>query len=165
MSDTKEGDAKEVERGCTPAASQPAMGSSKPQPEITRHTIEVKAEANGNSIDWEVDGKKPDESKLKLERDSGGHEITFDLDPDHVLKGRGLRFNCAYPIFVHDTVETCPSSGVDDQIEVFECSRGSLTIYDKNTGDSKMLRYQLNFVEDDGAAPVCDPIIENGGSN
>ncbi|HEU5285296.1 MAG TPA: hypothetical protein VFU20_02155 [Sphingomicrobium sp.] len=162
--DAKEGDAKEVEPGCTPAVSKPAMGSPKQQPEITQHTIKVKAAANGNSVDWELNGKKPDESKLKLDRDSGGHEIKFDLDPDHVLKGRGLRFNCGYPIFVHDNVATCPSSGIDSQIEVLECSRGSLTIFDKNSGPSKMLRYQLNFVEDDGAAPVCDPIIENGGS-
>lgn len=165
MSDSNESETKEVRPGHDSTTNKPAMGCPKQQPQITGHTIEVKAGANGNSVDWELDGKKPDESKLKLERDSGGHEITFDLDPDHVLKGRGLRFNCAYPIFVHDNVATCPSSGVDGQIEVLECSRGSLTIFDKNSGPEKMLRYQLNFVEDGGKVQVCDPIIENGGGN
>jgi hypothetical protein len=130
---------------------------------VTKHDIEVKAIANGGTIDWEVDGKKPHKSELKFDRDSGAHEIKFDLDRDRVLKDRGLRFNCTNPIFVHDDVSRCPTSGVDEQIEVLDCSRDSLTIYDKNFGSPKLLRYQLNFVEDDGASSVCDPIIDNGG--
>jgi hypothetical protein len=143
---------------------EPAIGTPKSKRQATKHDIEVEAVANGNGVDWEIDGKKPDESKLKLDYKSGGHEITFDLDRDHALKERGLRFNCAYPIFIHDNVENCPDSGVDEQIEVLSCSTDKLTIYDKNTGEAKLLRYQLNFVEDDGAQQVCDPIIDNGGN-
>lgn len=157
-------DIRDPEAGGAAATSTPAMSSAQPQQQATSHTIEVKAKAIGSSIDWEVDGKKPDEAKLKLDKDSGGHEIIFDLDADGALKSRGLRFNCAYPIFVSENTATCPTSGVDDQINVLECSPGKLKVFDKNTGVAKMLRYQLNFVEENGAAPVCDPIIENGGS-
>lgn len=133
------------------------------QERLTKHAVEVKAIANGGSIDWEIDGKKPHESKMKFEADSGGHEIQFDLDRDRALKQRGLRFDRQNPIFVHDKVTSCPTSGVDEQIEVRDCSDEKLTIYDKNNGEKKTLRYQLNFIENDGARPVCDPIIENGG--
>ena len=150
-------------RECAPVAPTPRR--PEPTHHVTRHTIEVKAVANGHSIDWEVDRKKPEQARLKLDRNSGGHEITFDLDPDQALKNRGLRFQCAAPIFVHDEVATCPNSGVDKQIDVLECSRGTLKIFDKNTGPEKLLRYQLNFVESNGGAQVCDPIIENGGSD
>lgn len=156
-------DIREIGSDCAPTAKGPEMSKYGSRRQLTQHSIEVDAKANGSSIDWTVDGKKPDQAKLKLDYDSGGHEIKFDLDRDRTLKGRGLRFDCAYPIFVHDNVATCPSSGVDDQIEVLACSTDSLTIYDKNVGDPKMLRYQLNFVEDNGATSVCDPIIDNGG--
>ena len=142
---------------------EPTVDSPTGQRRVTRHDIEVKAAANGGSIDWEVGGKKPNESKIKFERDSGGHEIRFDLDKDRTLKNRGLRFNCAHPIFVHDKVASCPTSGLDEQIEVRDCGYDSLRIYDKNSGAKKTLRYQLNFIEDNGSVSVCDPIIENGG--
>lgn len=48
---------------------------------------------------------------------------------------------------------------------MIECSADSLTIYDRNSGEPKLLRYQLNFVEENGATAVCDPIIDNGGTN
>lgn len=146
-----------------PSSPEPTIDSPKGPRPVTRHDIEVKAVADGGSIDWEVDGKKPHESKVKFERDSGGHEIRFDLDRDQTLRRRGLRFNTTNPIFVHDKVTSCPTSGLDEQIEVRDCTYERLTIYDKNDGEAKTLRYQLNFVEDNGAASVCDPIIENGG--
>ena len=156
-------DIREMQTGFAPDDPEPPLASSKPKQPVTRHTIEVKADANGNRIDWEVDNKKPEQARLKLEKDSGAHEITFDLDADRVLKHRGLRFQCAGPIFVHDNIADCPTSGLDEQIEVLECSRGTLRILDKNSGPAKVLRYQLNFVEKTGEAQVCDPIIENGG--
>lgn len=130
---------------------------------VTRHDVEVKAKVDGGSIDWEIGGKKPHESKIKFDPDSGAHDIRFDLDRDHALKERGLRFNCANPIFVHDKITSCPNSGLDEQIEVLDCSYEKLTVSDKNSGEAKTLRYQLNFVEKDGRVWVCDPIIENGG--
>lgn len=157
MSDTRE-----MRPGCAPEAPEATMGGGRSR-QVTKHDIEVKAVANGGSIDWEVDGKKPEKATLKFGHNSGGHEIRFDLDRDRTLRNRGLRFNCAYPIYVHDDVTCCPTSGLDEQIEVLACSRGTLTIYDKNSGDSKLLRYQLNFVEDNGTQSICDPIIDNGG--
>lgn len=147
---------------CAPADEAPP-GKPKGPRQVTRHDIEVNAVANGDKIDWEVDGKKPHESKIELAPESGGHEIHFDLDRDRTLRRRGLRFNCANPIYVHDRTDVCPTSGLDEQIEVRSCGYDSLTIYDKNSGNKKTLRYQLNFIENDNKVWVCDPIIENGG--
>lgn len=157
MSDTRD-----FRPDCAPEAPEAKMRARESR-QVTKHDIEVKAVARSGSIDWEVDGKKPEKATLKFDRNSGAHEIRFDLDRDRTLRNRGLRFNCGYPIFVHDDISCCPTSGIDEQIEVLACSRGTLTIYDKNSGDRKLLRFQLNFVEDDGTVSVCDPIIDNGG--
>ena len=114
-------------------------------------------------IEWEIDGKKPKFAQLKLDQGSGSHEIKFDLDDN---TGDDLRFDCSYPIWVaENTKGRCPGPGIGtDQIEVLDCERDSLIIFDKNDNQGeRILHYQLNFKNAAEDRLQVDPEIKNGG--
>lgn len=117
--------------------------------------------------DWDVsDSASPTHGKKKpimLPDESGGHEIRFHL---RVPGGSGWQFNTVDPIWTEDNVSCGNLSGLNsDQISVPDCQALLLTIWDKNDGDARLVRYQLNFVDNGGGPvpPACDPAILNGG--
>ena len=123
--------------------------------------VKVRASLVGVSVDWEVDGVKAKQSKLKLQKDSGAHQLDFQLDDD---TGLGLSFDTSDPIWVVEDGPCPPPPGINsDQISVSQCSSDNLVALDANSGRPRELRYQLNFVAADGRRESCDPIIENGG--
>lgn len=129
--------------------------------QIVTDKVKVRASIIGSSIDWEIDGKKAKEAKLKLAKDSGAHELDFQLDDDTNL---GLRFDTSDPIWVGENCPCPPPRGINsDQISVTDCTGKSLTMLNQNSGDAREIRYQLNFIGSDGGREMCDPIIENGG--
>jgi hypothetical protein len=124
--------------------------------------VKVRAtlDASGQ-IDFEVDGKKAKDSRLKLDKDSGAHSIDFDL---HDQTGRQLQFNQADPIWAGDNVPCPPAPGLNsDQLSIAGCVPQTLTVTNTNSGSAREVRYQLNFVDAGGTPQSCDPIIENGG--
>ena len=126
--------------------------------------VKVRATLDGSgAVDFELDGQKAKQHRLKLNKDSGSHSIEFDL---HDQTGMQLQFNQADPIWAGDNVPCPPAQGMNsDQLSVAECISGNLTVLNANSGPSREVRYQLNFVDANGAAQSCDPIIDNGGGN
>jgi len=126
--------------------------------------MDVKVTANGSGgsgIDWDIDGKKPKESKMHFAKGTGPHTIKFKL---HDSSGRNLKFDPSQPIWDHVSETDCPPSGSKSgQIEVVECGDKMLTITNANSGDECTLHYQLNFVDESGSAEPVDPIFHNGG--
>jgi hypothetical protein len=113
------------------------------------------------AIDFEVDGVKAEHAQLKLDKHSGEHALNFVLQ-DHT--GKGLRFNDRDPIWVGEDCPCPPTPGINsDQLTVADCKSGRLSTVNSNSGRERELRYQLNFIADDGSAAICDPIIRNGG--
>jgi hypothetical protein len=128
---------------------------------IATDKVKVRALLIGGGVDWEVNGIKAKQSKLKLGKDSGPHELDFRLDDD---TGLGLSFDTSDPIWVAEDGPCPPPPGINsDQISVTRCSADNLIALDANSGRSRELRYQLNFISGDGQRELCDPIIENGG--
>ena len=126
--------------------------------------VKVRAtlDASGQ-IDFEVDGKKAKDSRIKLDKDSGAHSIDFDL---HDQTGRQLQFNQGDPIWAGDNVPCPPAPGLNsDQMSIDGCVPQTLTVTNSNNGAPRDVRYQLNFVDSAGVPQSCDPIIENGGGN
>lgn len=112
-------------------------------------------------FDFEVDGVKAKQARLKLAKDSGPHEIQFQL---HDQTGRGLQFNQADPIWVDEDAPCPPTPGLTtDQLTVATCDAGTLSTVNANSGRARELRYQLNFIAADGSKADCDPIVDNGG--
>jgi hypothetical protein len=126
--------------------------------------MDVKVTANGEAgagIDWDIDGKKPHESKIHFGKGTGAHTVKFKL---HDASGRDLRFDTANPIWDHVSETDCPPKGAKSgQIEVVDCDDRRLTIRNKNSGNACTLHYQLNFVDGGGSAEPVDPIFHNGG--
>ena len=126
--------------------------------------MDVKVTASGgqgSGLDWDIDGKKPHESSIKFEKDTGPHEVKFKLKDS---SGRDLRFDPAGPIWSHKHETDCPPHGAEsDQIEIVKCTDKELTITNKNSGDACTLHYQLNFVDGRGGAEPVDPVFKNGG--
>jgi hypothetical protein len=115
------------------------------------------------AVDFEVDGKKPKDHRLKLDKDSGAQSIAFDL---HDQTGRQLQFNQGDPIWAGDNVPCPPAPGLNsDQLSIAGCVPQTLTVVNANSGAAREVRYQLNFIDAGGGAQTCDPIIENGGGN
>jgi len=124
-------------------------------------TVRIDAFAGANAVDFEVDGVKAKQSRVKLDKGSGAHKIHFKLH-DHT--NRGLRFNEADPIWVDEDAPCPPSPGVStDQLSLTGCTADKASLVNQNSGRARQLRYQLNFIAADGSASECDPIIENGG--
>ena len=116
---------------------------------------------DGAEIDWDIDGKKPHESKIHFKEGTGPHTVKFKL---HDASGRNLRFDPANPIWDHVSETDCPPDGSKSgQLKVVKCDDQMLTITNKNSGDAHTLHYQLNFVDDGGVAEPVDPIFHNGG--
>jgi hypothetical protein len=126
--------------------------------------MDIKVTANGpgaNGIDWDIDGKKPHESKIDFDKGSGPHKIKFRLDD---RTSRDLRFDAANPIWDHKSEAECPPAGSNsDQIEIIDCTDTQLTVVNKNSGEACTLHYQLNFRDGVGSAEPVDPIFKNGG--
>jgi hypothetical protein len=118
---------------------------------------------DGGLIDWEIDGKKPKESKIDFEKGSGPVTVEFKLQD---RTDRELHFNTANPIWVHENeLGQCPPDGAtDNQIAVQTCDDKTLTLINKNEKAST-LRYQLNFVDKANQSEPCDPEFKNGGTN
>jgi hypothetical protein len=117
---------------------------------------------NAEAIDFDVDGVKPNQAELKLDKGSGQHEINFVLDDQ---TGKGVRFNSDDPIWVDEDAPCPPTPGVTtDQLTVTGCTADMLSTTNANEGRPRQLRYQLNFIANDGSRPSCDPIIDNGGN-
>lgn len=128
--------------------------------------MDIKVNANelaDGSIDWGIGGKKPHQSSIRFEKDSGSHKIDFKF-VDHT--GRRLKFDCSGPIWSHKSETDCPPAGAkSDQIRVLECSAKKLTIRNENCGDPCTIHYQLNFVDADEQQEEIDPEFKNGGGN
>ena len=126
--------------------------------------MDVKVTASGQSgggIDWDIDGKKPHESKIHFAPGTGPHTVKFKLQDS---SGRDLRFDPSNPIWDHVSETECPANGAKSgQIEVVNCQDKMLTIRNRNSGDPCTLHYQLNFVDGGGSAEPVDPIFHNGG--
>jgi hypothetical protein len=129
---------------------------------VKSRDVKVRATLNdAGGIEFEVDGVKPKQARLKLDKDSGAHAIDFKLQ-DH--SGKGVRFDTANPIHVGENCPCPPPQGINsDQIGVTGCEPERLSTVNQNSGDARELRYQLNFVAADGSQLECDPIIDNGG--
>lgn len=108
-----------------------------------------------------VDGMNPMNAKLMFDKGVGGDDIAFNLQDD---SGRGLRFDSDDPIWVDEDAPCPPTPGLTtDQLSIKDCKPAKLFVNNLNSGRSRNLRYQLNFVADDGSPHTCDPIIQNGG--
>ena len=115
---------------------------------------------NGNT-DFDVDGVNAKHARLKFSKDSGKHAIGFDLQDQTKT---GLRFDMDDPIWVDEDGPCPPSPGISsDQLTVAGCTSDTLSTVNSNSGRPRELRYQLNFIAEDGSRATCDPIIDNGG--
>lgn len=113
------------------------------------------------TIDFDVDGVKAKDARLKLAKGSGEHAIDIRLQ-DHTRKG--LRFDTDDPIWVDEDGPCPPTAGISsDQLGAVGCTTDSLSVTNANSGRPRELRYQLNFIAEDGSRASCDPIIDNGG--
>ena len=123
--------------------------------------VKVKAERSGDGIEWTIDGKKPKASVHSFGRKTGPHVLHFHLDDRTDL---GLRFD-EDPIWAHENDEQqCPPPGINtDQLQVSSVAPGKLSLHNRNDGPPRTLHYQLNFVDESGAARQVDPVIKNGG--
>jgi hypothetical protein len=116
---------------------------------------------DSGTIDFDIDGIKPQQARLKLDKGSGQHDIGFMLQ-DHT--GKGLQFDTSDPIWVDEDAPCPPTPGVTtDQLAVTGCTGNTLSTSNANEGRARELRYQLNFIASDGSRQACDPIIDNGG--
>jgi hypothetical protein len=124
--------------------------------------IKIDARNDGaGGIDFEVDGAKPHMAKAELPKDSGRHFIEFRL---YDTSGKKLKFDSGDPIWLGEDCPCPPAAGLNsDQVELGTCSDRSLQLTNGNWGRGRELRYQLNFVADDGSRATCDPVIVNGG--
>lgn len=113
------------------------------------------------TIDFDIDGVKANQARLRLGRNTGEHILHFRLQ-DHT--GRDLRFDTDDPIWIDEDGPCPPSPGISsDQLDVTGCTPSMLSTLNANSGRARELRYQLNFIAADGSLQTCDPIIDNGG--
>ena len=119
--------------------------------------------------EWCVDSSPSSNPKKKqkpviLADNSGGHKIEFHLHNPPA----GWEFNTADPIWTADNADCRSLDGKtkSDQIGISDCKAKLLTVWDKNDGEARLVRYQLNFLDTGGGpVPPCDPAILNGGKN
>lgn len=126
--------------------------------------VKVTAKAgSAGSIDWDIDDKKPKESRLDFPPGSGADTIKFTLFD---RSGQALRFDCNGPFWAHLSESgQCPPSGARcDQTNVLECSGKHLSVRNENSGAACTIQYQLNFVDGRGNPVPVDPMIKNGGT-
>ena len=112
-------------------------------------------------VDFDIDGVKAKQARMKLAKDSGAQAIDFELRDQ---TGKGLQFDTNDPIWVGEDCPCPPQRGINsDQITIGGASASRLSTVNSNSGRARELRYQLNFLTNDGSALNCDPVIENGG--
>ncbi|MEO7635547.1 MAG: hypothetical protein ABIS38_07875 [Sphingomicrobium sp.] len=131
--------------------------------------------ANGKVTSWKLCHNKPTNADcgfgstqspypvVKFDRDSGDHHITINI-----INGNGIKFAPTNPIWIQPDIK--PTAAVvapTDQIDPSKISPGGgteLKFHDANKGGPITLKYQLNFVDANGAAVTAlDPEILNGG--
>jgi hypothetical protein len=97
---------------------------------------------------------------IKLPKDSGPYEITFELETE-----LNLRFDAAGPFLCDVTYAgACPTSLNRVQFMVDSCTDDELVVVDWNHGEGAEFYFQLNFVNKAGIPQIpYDPIIINGG--
>ena len=126
--------------------------------------MDIKVNASGGScgpIEWDIDGKKPQQSRHEFKEQTGPHQVKFKLKDQ---TGRGLKFDSSQPIWNEKNSGGCPTGpSQSDQIRVLSCSEKELTIVNANSGDPCTIHYQLNFVDCDGQPEGVDPEFKNGG--
>lgn len=124
--------------------------------------IKVRATIDAaGAVDFDIDGVKAKNSRLKLDKDSGAHSMDFDL---HDQTGMALQFATADPVWAADNAPCPPAPGLNsEQLGIADCKPKTLMLVNQNSGDPREIRYQLNFVAADGSTVGCDPIIDNGG--
>jgi hypothetical protein len=127
-------------------------------------TLNLKVRAfidDTGNVDFDIDGVKAKQARLRLGKDTGQHAIHFRLQDDTARK---FRFDTEDPIWVDEDGPCPPSPGIStDQLSVAGCTQTVLSAINANSGRPRELRYQLNFVAADGSPAGCDPIIDNGG--
>lgn len=130
---------------------------------MTSTKIKVRASLDDSgTIEFEVDGVKAKDARLKVGKDTGPLSIDFEL---HDQTGEELRFD-ADPLWAGENSPCPPPQGVNtNQLTVTKQSAGTLSIINQNSGPAREIRYQLNFLAADGSAAPCDPIIDNGGGS
>jgi hypothetical protein len=127
----------------------------------SRNVKILASQAASGGIDFDVDGVKAAHAWLKLDKDSGKHSINFEL---HDKSGRNLKFDAADPIWISEDCPCPPAAGINsDQIDITDTAERSLQVQNGNWGRARELRYQLNFIAEDGSRAACDPVIQNGG--
>jgi hypothetical protein len=120
-------------------------------------------QASDGSIDWEIDGKKPEKSELEFKAKSGSDLIHFMLDDQ---TGRDLRFHPTDAFWAEkDLGGGCPAAGSScDQTRIQSCNDTELVVHNDNSGAACTVHYQLNLLDKENSAIGVDPIIKNGGS-
>ena len=127
----------------------------------TKVKVRASLDASG-AIEFEVDGVKAKDARLKVGKGTGPLSIDFEL---HDQTGQGLRFG-ADPLWAAESSPCPPPRGLNtNQLTVTNQSAGTLSITNQNSGASREIRYQLNFLAADGSQAPCDPIIDNGGGS
>lgn len=133
-------------------------------PPINRHVV-----WNEANQDWDIgETPSPKAGKKKpiiLEDGSGGHNIHFHL---RVPPGKNWQFDTNDPIWTADNVQCgLLSSRASDQVSIVDSQARLLKVFDRNDGEARLIRYQLNFVNKGPGdqPPPCDPTILNGGSD
>ena len=114
-------------------------------------------------VDFDLDGTKAGEHRLKLGAGEGPHSIGFEL---HDQSGKELRFDTADPIWAGENCPCPPPEGLSSgQLSISGCDPQTLMLVNQNSGAPVEIRYQLNFIGADGSLERCDPIMDNGGGN
>ena len=153
---------------CADSAPAPAPTMGKPGAALRSVNMFAKArmDAAGN-VDWDLDTNPSPKHGTKwpimLPVEGGQHEIVFHLVPTPHLD---FEFDTSDPIWTADNSDCPPAQGDNStQITIVDCKPKKLTITNDNSGPSRLIRYQLNFVNS-GTGPAkseCDPAILNGG--
>ena len=141
---------------------EPQQRLENPHLKLMRNDLKVRvtAELDGSGqpkYELEAKGKKTD--KLDLARDSGSHNIIFDLDTR-----LDLRFDATEPFLAAKTGGSCPDTLDRNQFMVDRCDAKRLVVIDWNYGIEADYNFKLNFVNSEGMVQKAyDPIIQNGG--
>lgn len=149
---------------CQPTDQSSSQGDPASNPPIIRHVV-----WNEANQDWDIgDTGSPKAGKKKpiiLPDESGGHEIHFNLR----APGKPTwQFDTNDPIWTADNVQCGSlSKRASDQVSIVDPQPMLLKVFDKNDGEARLIRYQLNFVNSGTGSqpPACDPTILNGGND
>jgi hypothetical protein len=110
--------------------------------------------------DWKAGGKHAKDHKMKFDKDSGPHTITFNIGTP---TGR-FTFNEEDPIWVKLDDGQCPDAACSYQDIIVTSCRGPQLVVENANEEEARLRYQLNVYDrqQEEWCPI-DPIMDNGG--